>query len=191
MRSTSLPLIALLALPACGGGRKRARMTPIVADAAPPPHRRPPGADARCRRRRRPATSASRPVESNTPATRLTIRLYILTNDKGKQIRNYDPEKIPVGWHLTLDAVAKDVEGRETNGEKILRWFIDNPGLVEQGGNHPHQTKITPTAEGTGRGLRQAGRRDVERPPVRVRPRGGVGRDQSARSRASSLRTSR
>jgi len=147
MRSTSLPLIALLALPACGGGPNGAApVTPIVATPTPTPA----------------ATAAPTPVpaptptcdecepavESNTPATRLTIRLYILTNDKGKQIRNYDPEKIPVGWHLTLDAVAKDVEGRETNGEKILRWFIDNPGLVEQGGNHPHQTKITPTAEG-------------------------------------------
>jgi hypothetical protein len=147
MRSTALPLILLLALPACGGGSSAPdKVSPTPAPtAAPTPT---PTATPVTAATPTPCDECEPTVESNTPATRLTIRLYILTNDKGKQIRNYDPEKIPVGWHLTLDAVAKDVDGRETNGEKVLRWFVDNPGLVEQGGNHPHQTKITATAEG-------------------------------------------
>lgn len=147
MRSTALPLVLLLALPACGGGTSTP--DPIVPapapTAAPTPAPTPTPATAAMPA---PCEECEPSVESNTPATRLTIRLYILTNDKGKQIRSYDPEKIPVGWHLTLDAVAKDADNRETNGEKVLRWFVDNPGIVEQGGNHPHQTKLTPTAEG-------------------------------------------
>jgi hypothetical protein len=147
MRSTTLPLIALLALPACGGGSSAP--DPIAPTPAPTAAPTPtPTATPVTAATPTPCDECEPTVESNTPATRLTIRLYILTNDKGRQIRNYDPEKIPVGWHLTLDAVAKDAEGRETNGEKVLRWFVDNPGIVEQGGNHPHQTKITPTAEG-------------------------------------------
>jgi hypothetical protein len=147
MRRTTLPLLALLVLPACGGGSSAPPpVTPIVATPTPPAVTQPPIPAATLPPP--PCEECEPAVDSNTPAARLTIRLYILTNDKGKQIRNYDPEKIPVGWHLTLDAVAKDAEGRETNGEKVLRWFVDNPGIVEQGGNHPHQTKLTPTAEG-------------------------------------------
>jgi hypothetical protein len=148
MRRTTLPLVALLALPACGGGPGTpdpvAAPTPTVAPAPTPTPEPTPVAAATPV----PCDDCEPAVESNTPATRLTIRLYILTNDKGRQIRSYDPERIPVGWHLTLDAVAKDAEGRETNGERVLRWFVDNPGIVDQGGNHPHQTKLTPTAEG-------------------------------------------
>lgn len=147
MRRTTLPLLALVALPACGGGSSAPPVTPIVATPTPPPAATPEPTPA-ATLPPPPCEECEPAVDSNTPATRLTIRLYILTNDKGRQIRSYDPEKIPVGWHLTLDAVAKDAEGRETNGEKVLRWFVDNPGIVEQGGNHPHQTKLTPTAEG-------------------------------------------
>lgn len=140
-------MLALLALPACGGGTTiPAAVSPTPAPTAvPTPTPAPTAVPAPTPT---PCDECEPTVDRNTPATRLTIRLYILTNDKGKQIRNYDPEKIPLGWHLTLDAVAKDADNLETNGEKVLRWFVDNPGLVEQGGNHPHQTKLTPTAEG-------------------------------------------
>src|SRR5262245_3254684 len=121
MRSTALSLIALLALAACGGGSNgSAPVTPIVEPPSPTPA---PTAVPTPAPTPPPCDECEPTVDSNTPATRLTIRLYILTNDKGKQIRNYDPEKIPVGWHLTLDAVAKDADNRETNGEKVLRWF--------------------------------------------------------------------
>jgi hypothetical protein len=140
-------LVALLALPACGGGSSTP--DPIAPTPAPTAAPTPaPTATPAPAPLPTPCDDCEPAVDSNTPASRLTIRLYILTNEKGKQIRNYDPEKIPVGWHLTLDAVAKDAENRETNGEKVLRWFVDNPGIVEQGGNHPHQTKLTPTEEG-------------------------------------------
>jgi hypothetical protein len=145
MRTSLVSLAALAVLSACGGSPTMpAIVSPTPAPTAAPTPAPTPAPVATPT----PCDECEPAVESNTPATRLTIRLYILTNDKGKQIRNYDPEKIPVGWHLTLDAVAKDADGRETNGEKVLRWFVDNPGVVEQGGNHPHQTKLTPTEEG-------------------------------------------
>jgi hypothetical protein len=148
MRRTTLPLIALLALTACGGGSSAPDPVVVPTPAATPAPTPTPEPTPVAAATPVPCDECEPAVESNTPAARLTIRLYILTNDKGRQIRSYDPEKIPVGWHLTLDAVAKDAQGRETNGEKVLRWFVDNPGIVDQGGNHPHQTKLTPTAEG-------------------------------------------
>lgn len=87
-------------------------------------------------------------VDNDAPAAKLTIRLYILTDDHGRLLSNYDPQELRVGWHLTLDAVAKDAQGRETNGSKVLRWSIENEGIVKVGGTHPHQVKITPQAPG-------------------------------------------
>jgi hypothetical protein len=88
------------------------------------------------------------PVTNDSPAARLNIRLYILTDEHGELVRGYDTEAIPVGWRLTLDATAKDSQGRETNGEKVVRWFVDNDGIVQVGGSHLHQLKVTPRAPG-------------------------------------------
>jgi hypothetical protein len=149
MRRLTLPL-ALAAsslLPACGGGTNApepiappvtvaaATPTPVPAATAPP-------TPAPCEEPCEP------PVENNNPAVRLSIRLYILTDDQGRQVHDWDPEEIGVGWHLTLDATAKDAEGRETNGDRVVRWFIDNEALVKVGGQHLHQTKLTPRAPG-------------------------------------------
>jgi hypothetical protein len=112
-----------------------AAATPTPVPAAPPPSTT-------------PCEDCEAPVDNNNPATKLTIRLYILTDDEGRQLSEWDPEMIGVGWHLTLDATAKDAQGRETNGDRVVRWFIDNPGLVREGGQHLHQTKLTPVAPG-------------------------------------------
>lgn len=142
----SLPALAAAALLAgCGGGTS----TPVavappttVAAATPTPvpitQPTPPPCEDPC----------EPPVDNNNPAVRLTIRLYILTDDEGRQVFDWDPEMIGVGWHMTLDATAKDAEGRETNGDKVVRWFIDNEALVKVGGSHLHQTKLTPRAPG-------------------------------------------
>lgn len=149
MRILALPL-ALAAgglLTSCGGGTSApepvappatvaaATPTPVpAASAAPTPE---PCEDP-----------CEPPVDNNKPAVRLSIRLYVLTDDKGRQVSDWDPGMIGVGWHMTLDATAKDAEGKETNGERVVRWFIDNPALVKQGGDHLHQTKLTPSAPG-------------------------------------------
>jgi hypothetical protein len=148
MRTRSLPasLLALALLAACGGGTSgpepitppattlaAATPTPVpVASPTPPP----------------PCEGCEEPVDNNNPAARLSIRLYILTDQDGQQVFDWDPEQIGVGWHMTLDATAKDAEGRETNGDRIVRWFIDNEALVKVGGDHLHQTKLTPRAPG-------------------------------------------
>lgn len=147
--SVGLALIASSLLAACGGGTSTpgavtppvtvaaATPTPVPAVASPTPVPSPP-CEPPC----------EEPVDNNNPATRLTIRLYIVTDDEGQQIFDWDPEAIGVGWHLTLDATAKDAEGRETNGDRIVRWFIDNEALVKVGGQHLHQTKLTARAPG-------------------------------------------
>lgn len=141
-------LVAVTLWAACGGSSS-------APDAAAPPPEAPPAATPTPVPITPPTPAVPScedpcepPVDNNNPAVRVSIRLYILTDDKGRQVRDWDPEMLPVGWHLTLDAVAKDAEGRETNGDKVLRWFIDNEAIVKVGGNHSHQTKITPTAPG-------------------------------------------
>lgn len=144
-RSLSASLLALAPLAACGGGASGpepltppattlAAATPTPAPVASPT---PP-----------PCDGCEEPVDNNNPAARLSIRLYIVTDKDGQQVFDWDPEQIGVGWHLTLDATAKDAEGRETNGDRIVRWFIDNEALVKVGGEHLHQTKLTPRAPG-------------------------------------------
>jgi hypothetical protein len=149
MRAHAIPLALVAAglLTSCGGGASApesitppvtlAAATPTPVPAAPPTPT-PPPCDAPC----------EAPVDNNNPAVRLTIRLYILTDEDGQQVLDWDPEHIGVGWHLTLDATAKDAEGRETNGDRVVRWFIDNEALVKVGGDHLHQTKLTPLAPG-------------------------------------------
>lgn len=149
MKTPSAGFVLALAclLAACGGGASSpvtppatvavATPTPVPAVASPTPVPEP-----AC------APPCEPPVDNNNPAVRLTIRLYIVTDDEGRQVSDWDPEMIGVGWHLTLDATAKDAEGRETNGDKVVRWFIDNEALVKVGGQHLHQTKLTPRAPG-------------------------------------------
>jgi hypothetical protein len=145
--SRSLPALAAVGLLAgCGGGTSTpepvAPPATTVAVATPTPvpvtQPTPPPCEEPC----------EPPVDNNNPAVRLSIRLYILTDDEGRQIHDWDPEMIGVGWHLTLDATAKDAEGNETRGDRVVRWFIDNPGLVKVGGSHLHQTKLTPRGPG-------------------------------------------
>ena len=149
MRTHSLSpgLLALGLLAGCGGGTSGPEpITPPVTTLAlptptPVPVTSPTPPPPACE-------DCETPVDNNNPAVRLSIRLYIVTDEEGRQVFDWDPEELGVGWHLTLDATAKDAEGRETNGDKVVRWFIDNEALVKVGGSHLHQTKLTPRAPG-------------------------------------------
>jgi hypothetical protein len=149
-RSLAGALWALALLAGCGGGTSGPEpITPTpattlaaAATPTPVPAASPTPPPAAC------APPCEAPVENNNPAARLSIRLYIVTDEEGRQVFDWDPEQIGVGWHLTIDATAKDAENRETNGEKVVRWFIDNEALVKVGGSHLHQTKLTPRAPG-------------------------------------------
>ena len=149
VRVSSLALAALAVFSACGGGGPAAPAPPppTVAPAPTPtpvPAPTPEPAPSTC-----PAdVCGEQPVTNDNPAARLTIRLYILTNEGGQLVRDYDPQAIPVGWRLTLDATAKDAEGNETNGRKVVHWAVENSGIVQVGGSHLHQLKITPRATG-------------------------------------------
>jgi hypothetical protein len=140
--------VALALLGACGGGSEAPTpAAPVVPTPAPTPEPTPVPTPA-------PEPSPScpdpceAPVSNDNPAARLSIRLYILTDKQGQLIGDYDPQAIPVGWRLTLDATAKDSEGKETNGRKVVRWFVDDENIVQLGGSHLHQLKVTPRAPG-------------------------------------------
>jgi hypothetical protein len=147
VRIRVITMAALLALAACGGGS--GPTTPAASPPTPAPEPTPAPTPVPT-----PTPSPSTcpecepPVTNNNPAVRLNIRLYILTNENGALVRDYDPEAIPVGWRLTLDATAKDAMNQETNGDKVVRWFVDNPGIVQVGGSHLHQLKVTPRTPG-------------------------------------------
>jgi hypothetical protein len=143
---TTVVALALAATCACGGGGGPA------APVAPPPTALPAPTPAPTPNPEPSPSSCPEPCEptvtNDMPAAKLTIRLYILTDEHGQLVGDYDPQAIPVGWRLTLDATAKDAQGQETNGQKVVRWIIDNSGIVQLGGSHLHQLKVTPRAPG-------------------------------------------
>jgi hypothetical protein len=146
----SLAVAGLVLLSACGGGGNMSPTptAPVTPAPAPAPTPEPTPAPTPTPPPSSCADPCEAPVTNDSPAARLNIRLYILTDEHGQLVREYDTEAIPVGWRLTLDATAKDAQGRETNGQKVVRWFVDNEGIVQLGGSHLHQVKITPREPG-------------------------------------------
>jgi hypothetical protein len=142
-----LTAMALALLCGCGGGGS-APLAPAPPAPAPTPAPTPEPTPTPTPSPPSCSEPCEAPVTNNNPAARLSIRLYILTNEDGQLVRDYDTEAIPVGWRLTLDATAKDAQGRETNGDRVVRWFVDNEGIVQLGGSHLHQIKVTPQAPG-------------------------------------------
>jgi hypothetical protein len=143
--------IALTLAMGCGGGTPTSAVvptpTPVPAPTptpapAPTPQPTPtPCAQGLCEPK----------VVNDSPAARLTVRLYTVEDGHGNFISNPDPnDGIHVGSNARLDATAKDDENKETNGLGNIEFFFNNPSLVHiGGGNGPQQRRLKVLKPGT------------------------------------------
>ena len=84
------------------------------------------------------------PVTSTLPAARLTIRLYKVTDSNDTLQTEYTLNtEIPVGFKVTVDAVAKDRNDKETFGQGEVDFQVSDLNLVRVGGNHEFQRRFT------------------------------------------------
>ena len=61
-------------------------------------------------------------VTNRASPVRLTLRLYTVEDGSVVFVRNPSTlDSIPLGWFARLDVVAKDADGRETNGNEEIR----------------------------------------------------------------------
>jgi hypothetical protein len=83
-------------------------------------------------------------VVNDSPAARLTVRLYTIEDGQGNFISNPDPNNgITVGSIARIDATAKDADNKETNGLGSIEFFFNDPSLVKiSGGNGPQQRRL-------------------------------------------------
>jgi hypothetical protein len=83
-------------------------------------------------------------VVNDSPADRLTLRLYTIEDGQGNFISNPDPDNgITVGSLARIDATAKDADGKETNGLGSIAFYFNDPSLVKiAGGNGPQQRRL-------------------------------------------------
>src|SRR5439155_19330641 len=83
-------------------------------------------------------------VVNDSPADRLTLRLYTIEDGEGNFVSNPDPDEgIRLGSLARIDATAKDADGKETNGLGSSRLFFNEPSLVKiAGGNGPQQRRL-------------------------------------------------
>jgi len=83
------------------------------------------------------------PVENTAPAVRVTIRLYAVEDGAGNFMPNWDPsEPIPTRFWARVDVTSKDENGKETNGNGIVEFFVSNPRLIEVTGGHTNQRRL-------------------------------------------------
>ena len=82
-------------------------------------------------------------VNNRNSPVRLTLRLYTVEDGFGKFVRNPNPlDLIPLNWFARLDVVAKDAEGKETNGNEDVVWHFSDCCLAKVSGNHTHQRRL-------------------------------------------------
>jgi len=138
-----LTLAGALALAvACGGSTPTSAVVPTptpVPTPAPAPTPTPVPTPTPC------AQEVCEPkVVNDSPAARLTLRLYTVEDGFGNFISNPDPDNgITVGSLARLDATAKDEAGKETNGLGSVEFYFSDPSLVKiAGGNGPQQRRL-------------------------------------------------
>jgi len=141
-----LAVAATLVAVACGGGTPTSTVVPSplpVVTATPTPA---PVATPTPDPTPTPCTQGlcEPKIVNDSPAARLTLRLYTVEDGQGNFISNPDPnDGIRVGSVARLDATAKDEDGKETNGLGSIQFFFNDPGLIKiSGGNGPQQRRI-------------------------------------------------
>ncbi len=88
------------------------------------------------------------PITNTNPPVRLTIRLYSAVDGRGKLVSNPPVNAVPLSYRITLDAVAKDAAGYETNGGGKVNYDFSNPGALSLSGTHPFQVKVQASQTG-------------------------------------------
>lgn len=82
-------------------------------------------------------------VNNRASPVRLTLRLYTVEDGFGYFVPNPSTlDTIPLGWLARLDVVAKDADGRETNGNEEIEWHFSECCLAKVSGNHTHQRRL-------------------------------------------------
>jgi hypothetical protein len=145
--STRLAMGAALALfIACGGGTPTSTILPspvpvptATPTPAPAPTPTPEPTPTPC------TQGLCEPkIVNDSPAARLSLRLYTIEDGHGNFISNPNPDDgIPVGATARLDATAKDEDNKETNGLGSIEFFFNDPSLFKLGGgNGPQQRRL-------------------------------------------------
>jgi hypothetical protein len=139
---------ALIVLPACGSSTPAAP-TPspspvVVATPTPTPVPAPTPTPT-------PTPAEGEPPVTNTnPATRLTMRIFVIEHPDGTYQGDVDPKQpIPVGYTARLDVTAKDLDNRETVGQSEVEFFFSDSGLARITGNHTNQRRVQGLAIGS------------------------------------------
>lgn len=136
---------ALIVLPACGTSTPAAP-TPSpspVAAASPTPVATPVPSPT-------PTPEGETPVTNTNPATRLTMRIFVIEHADGTYSGNVNPGlPITVGDTARLDVTAKDIDNRETVGRSEVQFFFSDPGLARITGNHTNQRRVQGLAIGS------------------------------------------
>jgi hypothetical protein len=148
LRKNALLLLASLCL-ACGGDTASAPDAVLQPESIPTPAPTPAPTPTPAPS---PATcdGCEAPVTNAAPPARLTIKVYKVVdrNEVLQPLTDRDP--IPVGFKVTIDATAKDQEGRETNGVSgWVAFFIDDEDVAKIDGNHAFQRKVTARGPGS------------------------------------------
>ena len=124
-------IVAGLGLPACGGGSATPQSpstpaptpTPVVV-ATPTPT---------------PTTCPDGACGNTNEVVRVRFRIYLAWDPNGTlmeptpdPVRGVLRDPLPVGTRVRFDVVGEDSRGRETNGQKNIRWIItQGDGLIE------------------------------------------------------------
>ena len=136
---------ALIVLPACGASTPAAP-TPSpspVAVPSPSPVVTPVPSPT-------PEPEGEAPVTNTNPATRLTMRIFVIEHADGTYSGNVNPTlPITVGDTARLDVTAKDIDNRETVGRSEVQFFFSDPGLARISGNHTNQRRVQGLAVGS------------------------------------------
>lgn len=83
------------------------------------------------------------PVENTARAVRVSIRLYAVEDGAGNFFPNWDPsEPILIRYWARVDVTAKDENGKETNGNGAVEFFVNVPRLIEITGGHTNQRRL-------------------------------------------------
>ena len=141
----ALSLAGALALAACGGSTPTS--VAVVPTPVPTPAPTPvPVATPTPEPTPTPCTQGlcEPKIVNDSPAARLTLRLYTIEDATGHFVSNPDPDNpITVGSLARIDATAKDEQNKETNGLGSIEFFFNDQSLVKvSGGNGPQQRRL-------------------------------------------------
>lgn len=159
IRRRALPGLALaviLPLAACGGGGGSSPTAPPTPAPTPTPAPQPtptptPTPDPNCTQ-----GLCEEPTTNTNPVVRAQLKLYQLFDEDGNWVLpTPDPvqqvvrEPIPVGYTIRLDVTGRDVDGKDTLGQKQIEFFYSDENMVQISVQSDFQRKLKVLKEGS------------------------------------------